>query len=270
MTRFFYMAMAFVSVMLAQSLCGCAATPPPVTAYHPANLPAATTSPAPAVSDLEKIAKQGVKTVSDGTAKVIATATDCTAKVPSAKPWNDTQIATAKAIDSGVAALAPEWQAKLDTALNQIQANSTEIASLRQGAASNAAAIEAGNRATAEEHAARIKAEAALAKEKDDKAAKLEKSLFGVAIASLLGIGIAVTLGLLMHDIHISIAGAAGCMAVATGSFLLGEVIHYRFWILCTLGAVAAGAGIYAVMIYRDKLFPKVGTPVPAFGGGVK
>ena len=118
--------------------------------------------------------------------------------------------------------------------------------------------LTAANAAIQTEHDARLKAQDAEAQAKSDQAAHLEHLLFGVAITSLLGLGASVTIGLLLHDIRISIAGGAGCLAMAIGCFLLGEVIHYRFWILAGLATIAAVLAIYEFLLHRQLIMAGV------------
>jgi hypothetical protein len=115
-------------------------------------------------------------------------------------------------------------------------------------------ALNSANAAIQDEHAARLKAQQAEAQAKSDQAVRLEKLLFGVAITSLLGLGVSVTLGLLMHDIRIGVAGSAGCLAIAIGCFLLGEVIHYRFWILSALGIITLALATYEFLVHRQSI----------------
>jgi hypothetical protein len=124
--------------------------------------------------------------------------------------------------------------------------------------------LNSANAAIENEHNARIKAEHAAAQAKSDQAARLEKLLFGLAITSLLGLGASVTVGLLLHNIRIGVAGSAGCVAVAIGCFLLGEIIQYRFWILTGLGTVTLALAAVEFAVHRQTILNAFKNVTPA------
>jgi len=222
------------------------AAPPPVASQGPQIRDITTHMQAAAAADGD--AATVIRT--NATAGKLRTPPDL---LPVLAQFWDAILAAAERLNGSAQNLAG-LQQRLDELARQSAGKDAETAGLRT-------ALAAANAAIAQERSARLQAEESAAKARSDQAARLEKLLFGVAITSLLGLGAAVTIGLLLHDIRISIAGGAGCLAMAIGCFLLGEVIHYRFWILCTLGVAAATMAIYEFLCHRQQLAAALQVP---------
>ena len=246
----------FIAGLLA-ALAGCAGTPRPT----PAQLfvpPPAVPSAAPQIKEIAAQVQAAATADNAAAATIHTSAAEGKAKTPAPVqpvlgPYWDAILTGADRVQTAAQSLSGLRQ-RVDELGAQVGGKEAESTGLRAALASANATIQS-------EHEARQKAQDALQAAKSDQALRLERMLFGVAVVALLGLGASVSIGFLLHDFRFSIAGGAGCLAMALGCFLLGEVIHYRFWILSGLGVVTAGLALYEFLLHRDDILASFKTP---------
>ncbi len=105
--------------------------------------------------------------------------------------------------------------------------------------------VQAGQRALADTKSALDAEKAGRAKDNQDWQAKLDKAnsqwerMFRtISWLAIVAIGISVTVGVLMHDFRISIAGGAGGLAVVVACMIVGQIQHWLPWVAGGLIAV--------------------------------
>ena len=121
------------------------------------------------------------------------------------------------------------------------------LKSIRQDIDTLRTEVQSGQKQLKEAMAALDTEKAGRAKDNQDWQAKLDKAnsqwerMFRtISWLAIVAIGISVTVGVLMHDFRISVAGGAGGFAVVIACMIVGQIQHWLPWVAGGLLAVVA------------------------------